>query len=250
MKVKILKNKQVAQHAYKINLSSFELARNAKPGQFVMARVVDGYQPLLRRPFGIHSVKGSSVGILYELAGIGTRFLSQKQPGDYLDIIGPLGNGFDWRASAPARQRPVLIAGGMGVAPLVFLAEKLKTKPLVLLGAKTKTHILCEKEFKALGCEVRVATDDGSKGRKGLVTDITPEVMSGSEYVIYACGPKAMLKAVAEFAKNNRITAQVSLEEHMACGIGACLGCVCKTKNGYQRACKEGPVFDAGEITW
>ena len=250
--MKILKNEQVAPHAYKMTLLAPEIAKKAKPGQFVMVRAIDGYQPLLRRPLGIHRIIGQNIVMLYEIVGEGTKFLSQKKAGETLDIIGPLGNGFDLRAT-------ILIAGGMGVAPLIFLAEKLKKqKPLILLGAKTKTHILCEKEFKALGCDVKVATDDGSKGYKGFVTGLLkatlchPERSEGSNKrcVVYACGPKPMLKAVAVIAKQHNISAQVSLEEYMACGIGACLGCIVKTKSGQKRVCKDGPVFNAREVIW
>jgi len=266
LRAKIAINKQVAAHAYKMTLMAPAIAKKAAPGQFVMVRVTDACLLLLRRPFGIHSVKGSNVDILYGLAGVGTKLLSQKKPGGYLDLLGPLGKGFDWRSGALVRQSPVLIAGGIGVAPLVFLAEKLKKlKPVVLLGAKTKSHILCEKEFKALGCDVKVATDDGSKGYKGFVSELLisviaslPSVARNDVLSLYACGPRSMLKATAAIAKQYNISAQVSLEEHMACGIGACLGCVVKVKSKkekgksfeHKRVCKDGPVFDAKEIVW
>ena len=252
LKLKILQNRQVALHAYKMTLAAPAIAKGAKPGQFIVVRTIDLSQPLLRRPFGIHSVKVPNMDILYELAGLGTKLLSQKMAGEYLDVIGPLGNGFDLQAA-----RPVLISGGLGVAPLVFLAEKLKRqKPIVLLGARTKTHILCDKEFKALGCDVKIATDDGSKGYKGFISDLLMTYLPSQEgdlklmTNIYACGPNPMLKAIAGIASQRNIPAQVSLEEHMACGIGACLGCVVNTTRGQKRACKDGPVFDAREIVW
>ena len=181
------------------------------------------------------------------------------------------------------------MAGGMGVAPLLFLAEKLaysvehiadsknksilcaKRYPLnaiVLIGAKTKGQILCEKEFKELGCEMKVSTDDGSQGFKGKATELLDNILasrfrlhaSGSKKhvacslqhaaQIYACGPRSMLKEISRVSKKYNIPAQVSLEEHMACGIGACLGCVVNTKEGFKRVCKEGPVFNADEICW
>ena len=244
--VKITSNEQVAAHAYRMTLAAPGIAKTARPGQFIMVKTADGCQPLLRRPFGVHNVKGPGVDILYEIIGEGTKLLSQKKPGERLDIIGPLGNGFDiGRRTSDI----ILVAGGIGVAPLVFLAEKLKKqKTLVSLGAKTKSRILCEKEFKALGCEVKIATDDGSKGHKGFVTDLIADVRRPQ--FIFACGPKPMLKAVAAIARQHNISAQASLEEHMACGIGACLGCVAETKSGMRRVCKDGPVFDAKEIVW
>ena len=259
MQVRITSNEQVAPYAYKMILAAPAIAKAAKPGQFVMARATDSCQPLLRRPFGVHSVKGNSIEILYEIIGEGTKILSQKKPGGLLDIIGPLGNGFIFTKGSGTFVN-ILVAGGMGVAPLIFLAEKLmerktqsgKRKVLVLLGAKTKSHLLCEKEFKALGCDVRVATDDGSKGHKGFITEILNNSINSknSTNSICACGPNPMLKAVAKIARDRNITAQVSLEEHMACGIGACLGCIVNTKQGQKRVCKDGPIFNITDIAW
>ncbi|MDD5045304.1 MAG: dihydroorotate dehydrogenase electron transfer subunit, partial [Candidatus Omnitrophica bacterium] len=178
--------------------------------------------------------------------------LSQKGAGEYLDVIGPLGNGF----TLPLTPYPLslLVAGGMGVAPLVYLAEILKrSKILVLIGAQSKSGIICEKEFKDLGCSVKIATDDGSCGFRGKVTELLSNIlvtMDCRPATIYACGPRPMLKAVAEIAQKENIPAQISLEEHMACGIGACLGCAVNTRAGYKRVCKDGPVFGAEEIIW
>jgi dihydroorotate dehydrogenase electron transfer subunit len=182
--------------------------------------------------------------------------LSRRKPGDILDIIGPLGNGFSLK-----KGRAIIVAGGVGVAPLVFLAEKLislraKSSELraeVLIGAKTKNHILCEKEFKDLGLNVTIATDDGSRGFKGRVTEALDYLLRAKSRelpTIYACGPAPMLKAVSAIAKKHKIPAQLSLEAHMACGIGACLGCVVKTTQGFKRVCKEGPVFGSQELIW
>lgn len=235
-------------------LDAGRIARQALPGQFVSVRVSDGFEPLLRRPFGVHGVKGTCLEILYQVVGEGTRLLSRKKAGDRLDIIGPLGTGFYYRA-ASAKSRPVmLVAGGMGVAPLVFLARRLKgRKGCVLIGAGTAEEILCEKEFKDAGFDVTIATDDGSRGFKGYVSELLGEALSKTDFrpsVIFACGPLPMLREVAETARRCRLAAQVSLEEHMSCGFGACLGCVVKTRQGFQRVCQEGPVFDAREIVW
>ncbi len=249
-KVRVVSNRQVATGYFKIVLEAPAIARCAKPGNFVMVKVSEGLEPFLRRPLGIHRVSSASIELLYEVIGKGTRILSQVKPGDHLLVIGPLGNGF--KVNSAKGVRPVLVAGGMGVAPLVFLAEKLKAqKPLVLLGAQTKTKLLCRKDFFASGCQVQIATDDGSQGFKGRVTWLLAEAMSKEQpLVIYACGPSAMLKEVSRLARHHGLPAQLSLESHMACGIGACLGCVVKTESGYKRVCKEGPVFDAQEIYW
>ncbi|MFA5410690.1 MAG: dihydroorotate dehydrogenase electron transfer subunit [Candidatus Omnitrophota bacterium] len=265
IKAKIKFNKRIQGNYFYLAFSAARIAKLALPGQFVNIRVSDSCEPLLRRPFSIYRINGASVEIMYEVVGKATEILSEKKRGEYLDVIGPLGNGFSYQPSAVSRQ-PVIVAGGMGVAPLVFLAEKLvHGKPIILLGAKTKKQVLCEKEFKKIGCGVKIATDDGSEGLSGKVTDLLKGFLGAAEdgrvrsvakpllrgrTAIYACGPRPMLKEISNIAKKYKITAQISLEEHMACGIGACLGCVVKTKKGFLRVCKEGPVFDSEEIIW
>ncbi len=153
----------------------------------------------------------------------------------------------------------MLVAGGMGVAPLIFLAEKLKRIPksksqttIVLIGGRTKNHILCANEFKKLGCKVLISTDDGSLGTKGRVTNLLENVLrkinDPNRAIIYACGPRPMLKGVATICEKFGNKGQLSLESHMACGIGACLGCIVQTQDGYKRVCREGPVFNADEL--
>ncbi len=255
IRLKILYNKKIKGNYFHLVLGSKQIAGESSPGQFLNIKVNDTDEPLLRRPFSIHRVKDSSIELLYEVVGEASGLLSQRRPGGYLDIIGPLGNGFDCRLPVTGYRSPVLVAGGMGVAPLVFFAEKLmKSKALVLIGAKTKDQILCEKEFKQLGCAVKIATDDGSRGFKGKVTDLLKNILRVTSYelrvTIYACGPRPMLKEISRISKKYDIPAQVSLEEHMACGIGACLGCVVNTKEGFKRVCKEGPVFNGDELIW
>jgi dihydroorotate dehydrogenase electron transfer subunit len=257
IKVKLIKNKRVKENYYHCVLSAPAIAKSALPGQFVSIKVSDTEAPLLRRPFSIHRKIGGKIEILYEAVGTGTEIFAQRKPGEYLDVVGPLGNGFDYRAMKGEQQTKILVAGGMGVAPLVFLAEKLKeTKALVLIGAKNKKHINCEKEFKDLGCEVKIATDDGSLGFHGKVTELCEEILlnrfleSIDSTTLFACGPRPMLKAVSVLSKKYNLPAQISLEEHMACGIGACLGCVVNTADGFKRVCKDGPVFLADDIIW
>jgi len=246
---KIIKNFGVAVDYYKMVLDAPSIAKRARPGQFINIRVSEKYEPLLRRPFSIHRVSDSKIEILYEVIGKGTELLSHKKSGGKLDVLGPLGNGFDLN-SKPIK-KAILVAGGMGVAPLNFLAERLsKYNTEVLIGAKKRNQILCEKEFKKLGCDVRIATDNGSRGFKGLVTTLLKKSLTNKNKpsIIFACGPKPMLKEIIKISKRNRISAQVSLEEHMACGIGVCFGCVVKTKNGYKKVCKDGPVFYTKEL--
>ncbi len=286
IKAKINFNKKLKGRYFHLALQAARIAKVAEAGQFVNIRINDGCQPLLRRPLSIHRVSTANIEILYEALGEGTEILSQRKAGEYLDIIGPLGNGFNLEPCA-LDHVPILVAGGMGVAPLIFLADKLaqgtrhkaQAKRLVLIGAKTKNHILCEKEFQKLGYSVKIATDNGSMGLKGKVSDLLRKILVAGhraqgtgikikrlapcafyhEPVLYACGPHPMLKEIAKISKDYNIPAQVSLEEHMACGIGACLGCVVKTQYAirntqygfqYKRVCKEGPVFNTDEIVW
>lgn len=261
IKARIVDNKKVSDNYFRLSIEAAKIIREARPGQFMQVKVSAGYEPLLRRPFGIHRVKKSTIEILYEVVGRGTQALSQKTSSEYLDIIGPLGNGFTYREPRTENRTPILVAGGMGVAPLLFLAEKIVSNRLqaagcrlrVLIGAKTKSHILCTGEFKQLGCEVKIATDDGSAGFKGKVTDLLKILLSTIDYglsTIYACGPKPMLKELALISSRHNIPAQVSLEAHMACGFGACLGCAINTKQGLKKACQDGPVFNPDEVIW
>lgn len=256
---RVLENDKIKENYFKMKISAPRIARQSKAGQFVHLRCPDSSELLLRRPFSIHRVSGDNVEILYRVVGKGTEELSKRRPGKVLDILGPLGNGF----KIPDTLKPaIIIAGGIGVAPLVMLAESIKyhsscracsANIKVLIGAKTKRGLLCEGEFRNLGCEVKVSTEDGSKGFKGLVTDLLKQLLSTFDIrrsTVYACGPKEMLKKVSEIACKYKIPAQISLEENMACGIGACYGCPVMTKEGYKLVCSDGPVFNADEIIW
>ena len=258
LRAKIVYNKRVKDNYFLLALDSAKIAKLAAPGQFLQIRINEGLLPLLGRPFSIHDIRGTFIEILYEVVGEGSRILSKRKAGEFIDIIGPLGNSFS-AAKVPnsgknKRRKPVIVAGGMGVAPLFFLAKKLKqAKPAVLIGARTKSQILCEKKFKESGCDVKTATDDGSFGFRGRVTELLSDLLSTIDHrplIIYACGPKPMLKEISRLALKHKIPAQVSLEAHMACGIGACLGCVVNTKEGFKRVCKEGPVFNCKDIVW
>ena len=253
LKAEIIYNKEIKPGFWHCALNAPLISGESIPGQFVNIRLTSGLQPLLRRPFSIHRVNGHRIEVMYQVLGEGTRLFAKQRAGISLDIIGPLGNGFTI-PSKSIKKRIILVAGGMGVAPLVFLAQRLGVrKNTVLIGARTKEQLLCEKDFIDAGCSVKIATDDGSRGFKGYVSELLKKELSAvncQPSTVYACGPKPMLKEVAGITKRCRVSAQLSLEEHMACGIGACLGCVVNTRGGFKRVCKEGPVFEADELIW
>ena len=246
--MKVIRNEEVASKVFVLTIRDKRIASLASPGQFVNIRVRDSYFPLLRRPFSIHYVDADNFKIIYKVIGEGTKILSNYKQGEELDIIGPLGNHFTY-----ARYKNfLLIAGGMGVATLYFLATSLSQKGLIttLIGAKTKAEILCEPGFAKFG-KVMITTEDGSYGTKGVVTDLLcrdPPWRVPTPEIIFACGPLEMLRVVKSYAQSHFIPCQLCLEQHMVCGIGVCLGCAVPSKNGYKYVCKDGPVFWAEEI--
>ncbi|MDD4954595.1 MAG: dihydroorotate dehydrogenase electron transfer subunit [Candidatus Omnitrophica bacterium] len=255
LKVKTAFIKEIKPDVFLIGLDSGYIAKTAKPGQFLHIKV-DEKNTILRRPLSIHKIDKNLIYILFRVRGRGTKILSGKTKGNIIDVIGPLGNGFNTLTSSRALN--ILVAGGMGVAPLVFLGKKLteiknqksKCKNLVLLGAKSKKEVLAEKEFKKLRFEINIATDDGSRGFKGNVAELLKKILSTYQHDnistnIYACGPKEMFYEIKKvIAKYPSIQAQVSFEQFMGCGLGICYGCVIETKEGYKKVCKDGPVFD------
>lgn len=245
----VLAVEQLADSLYRITLAAPHIAAHCQPGQFIMVACASCLDPLLRRPFSIHRRLGSDqIQILFRVIGRGTSLLSQLKPGQSLSLIGPLGQGFRVIADGPV----CLIGGGIGIAPLLFLADHLQTAYrdcIVVLGSRTGSELLqVAQAFKKLGCQVKIATDDGTLGHHGLVTDLLDPLLSGMKQC-YACGPHLMMARVAALCHD--IPCQVSLEAHMACGLGACLGCtVHGADNRYRHVCKHGPVFNAKEIAW
>ena len=235
----ILSNTALTDSVYKMVLEGDTSAITAS-GQFVNIRLTGKF---LRRPISVCDYDERSLTIIYKVVGHGTEAMSAMAPGQELDILTGLGNGYDLELAGDA---PLLIGGGVGVPPMYNLAKKLvamgKTVS-VILGFNTKSEIFYEEEFKALGCAVTVTTVDGSYGVKGFVTNALPE----SYTHFYTCGPEPMLKAVY---KATATSGQMSFEERMGCGFGACMGCSCKTLTGYKRICKEGPVMKKEEILW
>ncbi len=274
VKGKIVSNDQVNLKTYRMELSVPKISSLIKPGQFIHLRISGSTDPLLRRPFSVNKLvknktgKGVNILVLYEVVGKGTGLLSEKCCGEALDVLGPLGNGFVFNDLLLKDKQLVFAAGGMGIAPLLFLIEKikpklLKNKPLVFLGVRTKKYLACVDEFKKAGCAVKISTDDGSMGFQGKVTELLDKYLRESKdeirRMIYACGPFPMLKSLSEISEKYGIPGQVSLDEMMGCGIGACLGCVVKARNTgsliddvevYKRICKDGPVFDINDIIW
>ncbi len=245
VKVKLKSIKKIKPDVFLLTFSSAHLAKTAKPGNFLQIKI---NSVILRRPFSIHKIEKNNLYVLFRIRGRGTKALAKIKAGAALDIIGPLGTGFKLDSGVN-----ILLAGGLGVAPLVFLAQKLKTRQgLVLLGAKSKNEVLAEKEFKKLGFKVQVATDDGSQGHKGTVTSLLKNKLTTNNQqltTIYACGPKEMFSNIAEAIKKYpKVNCQVSFEQFMGCGLGVCSACVIETKKGYQKVCEQGPVFNLRDV--
>ncbi len=235
----IIENVPLTESVYKMTLRGDNSAITA-PGQFVNIQL-DGLY--LRRPISVCDVAGDLLTIIYKVVGKGTAQMAAMQTGT-LDVLTGLGNGYDLAVSG---ERPVLLGGGVGVPPMYMLAKQLRAagkQVSVILGFNTKDEIFYEDEFRALGCDVTVATADGSYGVRGFVTN----AMEGMDYTyFYTCGPEPMLKAVH---KASATSGQMSFEERMGCGFGACMGCSCKTLTGNKRICREGPVLRKEEIVW
>ena len=252
--IKIEHVKKIKPQIYLLSFKAPFIAKNAKAGQFLHIKV-DNKITILRRPFSIHSIKGNLIYILLRIRGRGTKLLAQCKRGDNLDIIGPLGNGFDYSKSKKQETRKqIIVAGGIGVAPLVFLGKKLpNTKALVILGAKNRREVVCESGFRRMGHKVLIATEDGSRGFRGTAVDLLKKELKASSPKfladIYVCGPKEMFFEIKKILKNYpKVKCQVSFEQFMGCGLGICCGCSIETKQGYKKVCKDGPVFNLKEI--
>ena len=223
-----------------------------RPGQFFMVEVNKGTDPLLKRAFSLFRKTAQGVQILYRVRGKGTTVLKEMKEGSLVEVLGPLGTCYPPPSEGSV---PLVIAGGIGIASVFSFVEQVSGRAIVFYGARTKDDLLMLNELQGSAKEVLVSTDDGSAGQKGTIADSLSAYLSGPQspipnYRIYACGPHLLLKAISDIARAHKIPAYLSMEEHMACGIGACLGCVVKTRNGYTRVCKEGPVFEAREIVW
>jgi len=252
--VQIVSNERDTDSYFRLVLRAPHIAPLIQPGQFAHVRVLPLKDALLRRPFSIFQVSGDTFSILYKTVGKGTDALARMSAGEGLNVIAPLGHGFT--VPKAGGETPLLVAGGYGMAAMYLLAQRSPQKGIVFVGGRKRIDILCEKEFQAIGWNVRVTTEDGSRGEKGLVTQ--PLLKELEKKVphrkVFACGPTGMLKVVGKIAEEFKVPAELSMDEHMCCGVGVCLTCVIPVKTGngweYQRTCTEGPVFDARQIVW
>lgn len=249
--VKVVSNRKLTDDIYLMRLISPEVTKEAKPGQFVHVRCGEGKDYILRRPLSIHRVYNEFFELLYKVVGKGTLDLSRLEPGEKIDLIGPLGNGFDL---AKVPRQVLIVSGGVGIAPLMFLIDELRKKKVtlsVVLGARLRKELLYHDELSRTVENTFVSIDEDSAGNVGSIIDVLPEVMSYVKAkLIYVCGPAEMLKKAAALCFDRDLACHVSLERQMGCGVGVCMACVVKTNAGYQRVCKDGPVFDAREIVW
>jgi dihydroorotate dehydrogenase electron transfer subunit len=296
--VPIISNERDTDAYFRLVLRAPQIAPLIQPGQFAHVRVLPLKDALLRRPFSIFQVEGETFSILYKTVGKGTEVLSRMRAGAELSVIAPLGHGFT--VPIAGGETPLLVAGGYGMAAMFLLAQRSPQAGIVFVGGRRRVDILCEKEFAALGWEVRVTTEDGSHGETGWVTlpllaelrrlaaplssggsrgdkaqtetsetpnpkcEIGQSLLTSAATVLkpvphqkvklFACGPTPMLKAVGKIAEDFNLPAELSMDEHMCCGVGTCLTCVIPVKSSegweYQRTCTEGPVFDSRQILW
>jgi dihydroorotate dehydrogenase electron transfer subunit len=266
-KTVVLSNQEISPGYYRMRILAPGYDAVAQAGQFVMFRVQRALPPLLRRPFGIFRTgflpadcEGLAarefIEIVYKVVGQGTEIMQGLHGGDKIELLGPLGRGFDL---GPADREKILVGGGIGLVPLYMLAQKLENKALtrLLMGGRTRDDIITVTEFERLGVETYVSTEDGSLGEEGLVTQVLERKLNKyPDATVYACGPMPMIDAVQRICQRHNVPLQVSLEALMACGVGACLGCVVKgaghseEQPRYLCTCKEGPVFHARQLDW
>lgn len=255
--VTIVANERDTDSYFRLVLLAPQIAPLIEPGQFAHVRILPLKEALLRRPFSIFQVAGDTFSILYKTVGKGTDALSRMHAGEELSVIAPLGHGFT--VPKAGGETPLLVAGGYGMAAMFLLAQRSPQKGVVFVGGRRRVDILCEKDFAAIGWEVCVATEDGSHGEKGFVTvpllaAIKNSKLKTQNLKLFACGPTPMLKAVGKIAEDFKLPCELSMDEHMCCGVGTCLTCVIPVKSGdgweYQRTCTEGPVFDSRQILW
>ena len=254
----VLSNEEVAEAHYLLRCECAEIAQHARPGQFVHVMISQDTGMLLRRPFTIYTIERHEITMLYQIIGEGTRRLSQMSKGAQLQVLGPLGNTF---VLTPKPEPAILVGGGAGIASLMLLAVALRhngIQTLGLVGAQHRARLLSVEDLESIGISVHIATDDGSIGHHGYITDVLTDLLSETDWhrpMVFACGPHGMLSAVAKIAHGFEVPTQVAMENRMGCAMGVCLGCVCPVRIDtnhveYQRVCTEGPVFNATDIAW
>lgn len=242
---KVLSNSKLAEDIYDMVISCPEIAQQAKPGQFIEIYPDNGVN-LLARPISICEINNGTIRVVFQKVGKGTDLFSKLVVGDEIRVLGPCGNGYTLKEGTS-----LLVGGGIGVPPLLETCKQLKGEKIVVLGFRSGSFLA--EEFEKYGARVYISTDDGSVGFKGNVVDLIKSENLSADH-IYSCGPKIMLKFLSQLAMEKDIDTQVSMEERMACGIGACVGCVVKIKDGdawtFKKVCKDGPVFDCKEVVW
>jgi dihydroorotate dehydrogenase electron transfer subunit len=265
-RAEVAENRSLNKHYRLLTFIPSEPAIEPEPGQFYMIGKCAGesepssqglcgkntYDPLLKRPFSLFRKASKGLQILYRIRGKGTAMMGDMKKGFVIHVLGPLGNSYPM---PPKDHTPLIVAGGIGIASLFSLAERLAGKTYIFYGTRVTDELVMLEELKGLAKMLYITTDDGSCGERGCITDvvrnfISDGLRSGGGYSMYACGPRPMMEAVGSIVKDKGIATYVSMEENMACGIGACLGCVVKTVSGHKRVCKEGPVFSIDEIVW
>jgi len=253
IKARITDKQIISNNIIKYTFESKSITKNAVPGQFLEIKCSLGTETILRRPISISDTipELDSVQFIMQVRGNATSIFSKREAGEEIDVIGPLGNGFTIDSKI---KKPIIIGGGIGTFPMYFLAKTINNPDTkILLGFRSKDYVIMEEDFSALPGNLIIATDDGSYGQKGFTTEILEEeIKSSSIDMIYACGPLPMLKRIKEISINAGIACELSVEEIMGCGVGACLGCAIKLVDGddwkYGHVCKDGPVFKAKSI--
>lgn len=245
----LVKKKKLSADTFDYTVFCPEMAEKTKAGQFL--HILCGGESYLRRPISVCDVVDQKwIRFIFAVRGEGTAALAKRKEGEMLDILGPLGNGFGLQ-DIPAEGAVLLVGGGIGIFPLLKLAKDLKHRATALLGFRSKENVILADEFSSCCKNVFIATDDGSCGFHGYVTDILQNIMTNNSVAkIYTCGPKPMMQIVAELAKEKEIPTEASMEERMGCGIGACVTCTCMINGSRKRVCKDGPVFNAAEVEW
>lgn len=254
---KILGNDELASGYFILKVESSELASLARPGQFAHIKCGDEKGIILRRPFSFYKIEGENVFFIYQVKGRGTGVLKRRLPGEDISILGPLGNGFQYENNG---KKKIIVAGGMGIAPFPFMIKdivsnvKILPEDIVLIyGAERKGLLVRLDEFRKVGISLYSSTDNGEEGFRGTASELLSVLLKKGELKngdYFTCGPEKMMRNVVEIVKKFGGRVQVSLEERMGCGLGACLSCVRKIKGEYLRVCKEGPVFWGDEVEW
>ncbi len=249
MLCKLISKKNTVGKIYDFTVNAPEIASKAKAGQFL--HILCGGDAYLRRPISICDVSGDNVRFIFEVRGKGTAALADRAVGELIDILGPLGNGFDLSAAENTNDAVILLGGGIGIYPLFMLAKKLVGKATAILGFRNAAAVTHTYEFQKNCRDLFIATDDGSAGYHGFSTDVLKNIACSNKIgAMYVCGPRPMMKIASEIAAEYDIPTQVSMEERSGCGIGACVTCTCDVGGAKVRVCKDGPVFSAKDVNW